>query len=82
MTELYVNCHTHGKTHVSEWNLSGFFHADCGCEFNFNAGHVENLTERHERDKDRHEVDDHQGARYQDGSRELEGIMLQDGSFI
>ncbi len=27
-------------------------------------------------------VDDHKGIRYQDGSRELQGIMLQDGSYI
>jgi len=26
--------------------------------------------------------DDHKGIRYQDGSRELEGIRLQDGSYI
>ncbi len=27
-------------------------------------------------------IDDHKGMRYQDGSRELQGIMLQDGSYI
>jgi len=27
-------------------------------------------------------VDDHKGVRYQDGSREFEGIRLQDGSYI
>jgi len=80
MTELFVNCKKHGRTHVSKWVLSDFFHADCGCEFHFNGGYVRNLTE--EREKDKKYIDDHKGGIYQDGSREFEGIMLQDGSYI
>jgi hypothetical protein len=45
MTELFVNCKKHGRTHVKEWILSGSFFTECGCEFLFNSGYVRNLTE-------------------------------------
>jgi len=83
MTEIFLKCRKHGLTHVEKWDLT---HDDiitkCGCSFKFNSGYVRNITEEKEQEKSRKYVDDHKGRMYQDGSREFEGIMLQDGSYI
>jgi hypothetical protein len=74
MTELYVNCKKHGRTHVKEWILSEFFHAECGCEFDFNSGYVRNLTEEGKIDEynKAHPYNDPRGRMFQDGSFESE----------
>lgn len=83
MTEIFVKCRTHGRTHIKEFDFNGDSKGECGCIFWVNSGvPIRNITEEREREKNYKYVDDHKGRRYPDGSREFEGIMLQDGSYI
>lgn len=73
MTELFVNCKKHGKhKFVKEWTLNGSFQAECGCEFLYNSGHIENLTEWRK-------INEYNKLHPYDDPR---GTMLQDGSFL
>ena len=82
MTEIFINCKIHGRTHVKELDFTGYIYGECGCNFLFNSGYIRNLTKEHKDKENRKYIDDHKGGMYQDGSREFEGIMLQDGSYI
>ncbi len=84
MTEIYVECKIHNKkVHVKHITFEDSFVGECGCTFILYAD-IRNLTEQTIKEKREIETyqDDHKGKMYQDGSRELKGIMLQDGSYI
>ena len=84
MTEIFVKCNVHNKkVHIKDMSFRDSFIGECGCTFILYAD-IRNLTEQTIKEKRQKEyyIDDHKGKRYQDGSRELQGIMLQDGSYI
>lgn len=83
MTEIFIKCGIHNKeVHLDKLIFNKAFVAECGCTFVIYSYDVRNMTEQNKKNSESKYVDDHQGKRYQDGSRELKGIMLQDGSYI
>jgi len=83
MTEMYIECKKHGTQLIERMDITEDFniiYAKCNCRLKYSHGYQ--LIEENKIHKESKYIDDHKGRMYQDGSREFEGIMLQDGSYI